>query len=126
PDETTFAYVAGKPRAPKGASFEHALMYWRTLKSDDGAPFDAEVSLDARDIVPMVTWGTSPEQALPVTGHVPDPASIHDEAHRAAIIRAIDYMGLNAGEALTEVKIDRVFIGSCTNGRIEDLRAAAA
>ncbi|HEY0104952.1 MAG TPA: 3-isopropylmalate dehydratase large subunit [Rhizomicrobium sp.] len=126
PDEKTFAYVAGRPRAPKAAAFEHAVMYWKTVKSDDDAHFDAEVSLDAADIVPMVTWGTSPEQALPVTGRVPDPAAIGDHAHRAAVTRALDYMGLNAGEALTAVKIDRVFIGSCTNGRIEDLRAAAA
>jgi len=126
PDDFTFQYVAGKPRAPKGAAFEHAVMYWKTLKSDFDAVFDAEVTLDAAEIVPMVTWGTSPEQALPVTGSVPDPAAIHDEAHRAAVTRALDYMGLNAGEPLKSVKVDRVFIGSCTNGRIEDLRAAAA
>ena len=125
PDETTFAYIAGRPRAPKGAAFEHAVMYWKTLRSDPDAVFDAEVTLDAGDIVPMVTWGTSPEQALPVTGRVPDPAAIADEAHRAAVERALDYMGLAAGTALTDVTVDRVFIGSCTNGRIEDLRAAA-
>ncbi len=126
PDETTFAYVAGKPRAPKAGAFENAVKYWRTLKSDDDAKFDAEIVLDAAQIPPMVTWGTSPEQALPVTGHVPDPQSIKDEAHRAAVERALSYMGLAAGTALKDVKIDRVFIGSCTNGRIEDLRAAAA
>jgi 3-isopropylmalate/(R)-2-methylmalate dehydratase large subunit len=126
PDEITFAYVAGKPRAPKAALFENAVMYWKTLKSDPGAVFDAEIELNAADIVPMVTWGTSPEQALPVTAHVPDPASIADDAQRASVERALDYMGLTPGVALNAVKIDRVFIGSCTNGRIEDLRQAAA
>ena len=124
-DEVTFQYIAGKPRAPKAAAFEHALMYWKTLKSDEGATFDAEVVLRAGDIVPMVTWGTSPEQALPVTGNVPDPAQFSDENQRAGVERALAYMGLIPGEALKSVKIDRVFIGSCTNGRIEDLRAAA-
>jgi 3-isopropylmalate/(R)-2-methylmalate dehydratase large subunit len=126
PDETTFAYVAGKPRAPKAAAFEAAVRTWRTLKSDDDAPFDAEIVLDAQDIVPMVTWGTSPEQALPVTGKVPDPASFSDENKREGAERALAYMDLKPGTPLAEVKIDRVFIGSCTNGRIEDLRAAAA
>jgi 3-isopropylmalate/(R)-2-methylmalate dehydratase large subunit len=125
PDQTTFAYVAGKPRAPKGAVFENAVMYWRTLKSDADAKFDSEIVLDARDVVPMVTWGTSPEQALPVTGAVPDPARVADEHQRSGMSRALDYMDLKPGTALTDVKIDRVFIGSCTNGRIEDLRAAA-
>ena len=124
-DEVTFQYIAGKPRAPKAAAFEHALMYWKTLKSDDGAMFDTEVVLQAGDIVPMVTWGTSPEQALPVTAKVPDPAQFTDENQRAGVERALAYMGLVPGEALKSVKIDRVFIGSCTNGRIEDLRAAA-
>jgi len=126
PDEATFRYIAGKPRAPKGAAFENAVMYWKTLKSDEGARFDAEIRIDAGDIVPMVTWGTSPEQALPVTDKVPDPARIADENQRASVERALAYMGLTPGEALRDVKIDRVFIGSCTNGRIEDLRAAAA
>jgi len=125
PDQTTFAYVAGKPRAPKGAVFENAVMYWRTLKSDADAQFDSEIVLDAGDVAPMVTWGTSPEQALPVTGAVPDPAAIADEHQRSGMSRALDYMDLKPGTALTDVKIDRVFIGSCTNGRIEDLRAAA-
>jgi 3-isopropylmalate/(R)-2-methylmalate dehydratase large subunit len=124
-DEVTFRYIAGKPRAPKAAAFEHALMYWKTLKSDESAKFDSEIVLNAADIVPMVTWGTSPEQALPVTANVPDPAQFTDENQRAGVERALAYMGLIPGEALKSVKIDRVFIGSCTNGRIEDLRAAA-
>jgi len=118
PDETTFAYIAGRPRAPRGTAFEGALHYWRTLQSDDDARFDAEIVLEAKDIPPMVTWGTSPEQALPITGVVPDPASIADAAKRAGVERALSYMGLTPGVALKEVKIDRVFIGSCTNGRI--------
>jgi len=124
-DETTINYIKGRPRAPKAAAFEAAAHYWRTLKSDPDAAFDAEITLDARDIVPMVTWGTSPEQALPVTGNVPDPAKM-EEHKRAAAERALDYMGLQAGMKLTDIKVDHVFIGSCTNGRIEDLRAAAA
>ena len=126
PDEVTFAYVAGKPRAPKAGAFESAVQYWKTLKSDDDAKFDIEITLDARDIVPMVTWGTSPEQALPVTERVPDPASFADENKREGAERALAYMDLKPGTPLTQVKVDRVFIGSCTNGRIEDLRAAAA
>jgi 3-isopropylmalate/(R)-2-methylmalate dehydratase large subunit len=126
PDETTFAYVAGKPRAPKAGAFESAVQYWKTLKSDDDAKFDVEIALDAAEIVPMVTWGTSPEQALPVTGAVPDPAGFSDENKREGAERALVYMDLKPGTPLASVKIDRVFIGSCTNGRIEDLRAAAA
>jgi 3-isopropylmalate/(R)-2-methylmalate dehydratase large subunit len=125
PDEITFAYVAGRPRAPKAAAFEAALHYWRTLKSDDDAKFDVEIALDAASIPPMVTWGTSPEQALPITDVVPDPAAIADGNARAGVERALAYMDLKPGTKLKEVKIDRVFIGSCTNGRIEDLRAAA-
>ncbi|HEX3756531.1 MAG TPA: 3-isopropylmalate dehydratase large subunit [Rhizomicrobium sp.] len=123
-DDTTIDYIKGRPRAPKGAAFEQAAMYWRTLKSDHDAKFDAEVVLDARDIVPMVTWGTSPEQALPITASVPDPAGM-EEHKRASAERALNYMGLTAGMKLTDVRVDHVFIGSCTNGRIEDLRAAA-
>ena len=125
-DDTTINYIKGRPRAPKGAAFEVAVHYWRTLQSDPDAKFDAEVILDARDIVPMVTWGTSPEQALPITATVPDPANMKEEQHRAAAQRALDYMGLTANMKLTDIKVDHVFIGSCTNGRIEDLRAAAA
>jgi 3-isopropylmalate/(R)-2-methylmalate dehydratase large subunit len=126
PDDTTFAYIAGRPRAPKGATFEAAVAQWRTLKSDDDAKFDIEVSLEAKDIAPMVTWGTSPEQALPVTAVVPDPAALKDANQKSAVERALAYMDLKPGQPLKEVKVDRVFIGSCTNGRIEDLRAAAA
>ena len=125
PDETTFAYVRGKPRAPKGEQLEKAIAYWRALHSDADAIFDEEVALNAADIAPMVTWGTSPEQGLPITGHVPDPAKIADTNQRAGVERALSYMDLKPGTALSDVKIDRVFIGSCTNGRIEDLRAAA-
>lgn len=126
PDDVTFAYVAGRPRAPKGGAFEAAVANWRHLKSDPDAKFDTEIVLEAADIVPMVTWGTSPEQALPVTATVPDPATMSDPAKKSAVERALAYMDLKPGTPLTEVKIDRVFIGSCTNGRIEDLRAAAA
>ncbi|MCW0183228.1 3-isopropylmalate dehydratase large subunit [Zavarzinia sp.] len=125
PDEITFAYVAGKPRAPKAGAFEQAVAYWSTLTTDEGAVFDKEIVLDAADIVPQVTWGTSPEDVLPITASVPNPADVADEGKRAAIERSLAYMGLTPGTPLQEVKIDRVFIGSCTNGRIEDLRAAA-
>ncbi|HEY2033955.1 MAG TPA: 3-isopropylmalate dehydratase large subunit [Rhizomicrobium sp.] len=125
PDETTFAYVNGKPRAPKGNKWDAAVAYWKTLHSDTDAKFDVEVTLDAKDIAPMVTWGTSPEQGAPITASVPDPAKIEDANQRAGVERALSYMDLKPGTALSDVKIDRVFIGSCTNGRIEDLRAAA-
>jgi 3-isopropylmalate/(R)-2-methylmalate dehydratase large subunit len=117
--------VKGKPRAPKAGAWEAAQAYWKALQSDPDAKFDAEVSLDARDIVPMVTWGTSPEQALPITAKVPNPAKMADEHKRQAAERALEYMGLTADMPITDIKVDHVFIGSCTNGRIEDLRAAA-
>ncbi len=126
PDEKTFDYVKGRPYAPKGAQWDMAVNYWRTLPSDAGAFYDREVSLAAADIPPMVTWGTSPEDVLPITGAVPDPSSFADSAKRTAVERAIAYMGLKPGQKFLDVTIDKVFIGSCTNGRIEDLRAAAA
>jgi len=126
PDETTFAYIKGRPYAPKAAAWETALAYWKTLPSDSGARYDKEVTLKAADIVPQVTWGTSPEDVLPITGIVPNPADVADEAKRAAMARSLEYMGLKPGTRLADVKVDKVFIGSCTNGRIEDLRAAAA
>jgi 3-isopropylmalate/(R)-2-methylmalate dehydratase large subunit len=126
PDETTFAYLQGKPMAPKGGAWEQAVAHWQTLPSDPGAQYDKIVRLDAASIVPQVTWGTSPEDVLPITGEVPDPAAVADASHRESMVRALDYMGLTAGQKLAEIPVQRVFIGSCTNGRIEDLRAAAA
>ena len=126
PDETTFAYLQGRPMAPKGLAWEQAVAYWRTLPSDAGAQYDKVIRIDAADLVPQVTWGTSPEDVLPITGQVPNPAHIADEGRRAAMQRSLDYMGLVPGTPLDQVPVQRVFIGSCTNGRIEDLRAAAA
>jgi 3-isopropylmalate/(R)-2-methylmalate dehydratase large subunit len=125
PDDATFAYLHGRPYAPKGAEWDAALAYWASLRSDTHAQFDREMHLDAADIAPMVTWGTSPEAAVSITARVPDPASAPDAARRDSMQRALAYMDLRPGMLLTEIAIDRVFIGSCTNSRIEDLRAAA-
>src|SRR5690606_20343688 len=125
PDETTFAYLQGRPMAPKAGVWEQSVHNWRPLPSDPGAGYDTEVVLKAADIAPQVTWGTSPEDVLPITGVVPDPADVEEEGKRRAMQRALDYMGLKPGTPLREIAVDRVFIGSCTNGRIEDLRAAA-
>ena len=125
PDETTFEYLKGRPYAPKGAAWDAAVAYWKTLPSDEGAVFDKEVSLDASEIIPYVTWGTSPQDALPITAAIPDPAGIGDADRRAAVERSIEYMDLKPGQKLTDIKVDMVFVGSCTNGRIEDIRAVA-
>jgi 3-isopropylmalate/(R)-2-methylmalate dehydratase large subunit len=125
PDEKTYAYVMGRPHAPKGAQWEAALAWWKTLFSDEDAHFDKVVTLRGEDIAPVVTWGTSPEDVLPITGVVPDPESFTGGKVDAAR-RSLEYMGLVPGQKLSEIEIDTVFIGSCTNGRIEDLRAAAA
>jgi 3-isopropylmalate/(R)-2-methylmalate dehydratase large subunit len=125
PDETTFAYLEGRPGAPKGADWERALDRWRELRTDDDATFDTEVVIDVADLEPQVTWGTNPGMVLPVGGAVPDPAEYDDEDERAAVERALVYMDLEPGVALRDIALDRVFIGSCTNARIEDLRAAA-
>lgn len=125
PDDVTFEYVRGRPFAPKGEAFERAVTHWRGLVSDEGAHYDRVVVLDAAALVPQVTWGTSPEAVVPITGHVPDPADEADEGRRAQLVRMLEYMDLRPGQALAGTRIDTVFIGSCTNGRIEDLRAAA-
>ena len=126
PDETTFAYLEGRPAAPTGAAWEEALDDWRTLASDPDATYDSEFAIDVAELAPQVTWGTNPEMVVPVTGRVPDPATYTDPDRRLAAERALTYMGLEPGTAMQDISVDRVFIGSCTNARIEDLRAAAA
>ncbi|MFH7526918.1 3-isopropylmalate dehydratase large subunit [Aeromonas enteropelogenes] len=126
PDQTTIDYIRGKEFAPKGEALEQAITYWQSLKSDEGAKFDAEVVLEAADIAPQVTWGTNPGQVIDVNAPIPAPESFADLIEQQSARKALEYMGLNAGQKLTEVAIDKVFIGSCTNSRIEDLRAAAA
>ncbi len=125
-DDVTIDYMRGLPRSPKAGAFEQAASYWRTLVSDAGAVYDKEVVLDASEIVPTITWGTSPEDVAPITATVPKPESVQDPGKRAAMLRSYEYMGIEPGQRLQDLKVDRVFIGSCTNGRIEDLRAAAA
>ncbi|HKG00763.1 MAG TPA: 3-isopropylmalate dehydratase large subunit, partial [Xanthobacteraceae bacterium] len=125
PDEKTFAYLKDRPKAPRAEAWDQAMRYWETLHSDEGARFDREIRLDAAKLPPLVTWGTSPEQVVSITGRVPVPAAIADENKRRAAERSLDYMGLKGGEKIADIRLDRVFIGSCTNARIEDLREVA-
>jgi 3-isopropylmalate/(R)-2-methylmalate dehydratase large subunit len=126
PDQTTFDYIKGRPHAPTGADWDAAVEYWKTLKSDDDAKFDKEIYLNADELSPFVTWGTNPGQGIPLNEAVPNPESFSDAEERTAAQRALEYMGLEAGTPMKKIKVDTVFLGSCTNGRIEDLRAAAA
>ena len=125
PDATTYAYVEGRPKAPRGEAFARAKAYWESLVTDAGAHFDREVRLDAANLPPIVSWGTSPEDVVSISGAVPDPSRIADENKRQSKEKALSYMGLTPGTKITDITLDRVFIGSCTNGRIEDLRAVA-
>src|SRR4029078_1827623 len=125
PDEKAFEFLKGRPKSPKGEAWDAAMRYWDTLRSDSGAHFDHEIRLDAAKLPPIVTWGTSPEDVVSISGVVPDPDQIADEANRRSKHRALNYMGLKPGPRITDIKLDRVFIGSSTNGRIEDLRAVA-
>ena len=125
PDETTFAYLKDRPHAPQGADWDAAVEYWKSLRTDEGASFDIEVDLDAAELSPFVTWGTNPGQGVPLSGSVPDPEEFLDETSRFAAEKALEYMDLQAGTPMREIAVDTIFLGSCTNGRIEDLRAAA-
>jgi 3-isopropylmalate/(R)-2-methylmalate dehydratase large subunit len=125
PDEKTYAYLKDRPKAPKSGDWDKAMRYWERLRSDDGAAFDREIKLDAAKLPPLVTWGTSPEDVVSVTGVVPDPDAIADETKRESKKRALQYMGLTPGTKITDIALDRIFIGSCTNARIEDLREVA-
>jgi len=125
PDEITFAYMEGRPYAPKGSAWNKAVTAWRQLPSDEGATFDREISIDSSKLEPIVTWGTNPGMSVPVTANVPNPEDARDASERAAMIAALEYMGLQAGTRVEDIAVDRIFIGSCTNGRLEDLRAAA-
>jgi 3-isopropylmalate/(R)-2-methylmalate dehydratase large subunit len=126
PDQTTFDYLEGRKEAPKGEDWDAAVAYWRTLVTDDDATFDREIELDASAVTPFVTWGTNPGQGVPLAAAVPSPQDFDDDTDRIAAEKALEYMGLQAGTPMRDIKVDTVFIGSCTNGRIEDLRAAAA
>jgi 3-isopropylmalate/(R)-2-methylmalate dehydratase large subunit len=125
PDEKTYAYLKDRPKSPKGEAWDAAVRYWDSLRTDEGAFFDSEIKLDAANLPPIVTWGTSPEDVISVAGVVPNPDEIQDENKRRSKWRALEYMGLTPGTKITDITLDRVFIGSCTNGRIEDLRAVA-
>jgi 3-isopropylmalate/(R)-2-methylmalate dehydratase large subunit len=125
PDQTTYDYLMGRPMSPKGAAWEQAVAYWKTLPSDEGAVYDREVVMDVSEIDPQVTWGTSPQDVAPITGKVPDPKDAENEVQREGMQRALDYMGLIAGTNMSDVEIDTIFVGACTNGRIEDMRAVA-